>query len=104
MTTPEFIAWLDHKMEKHGGGKLIPPPQVLETELEERLQARVRATFTERVLREADLEGQISKALKTIKRPSSAAMAKDINEMFSRHPEREWRSHIEAVVAERDTP
>ncbi len=29
-------------------------------------------------------------------------MAKGINEMFSRHPEREWRSYIEAVVAERD--
>ena len=102
MTTPEFIEWLDHKMEKHGGGKLVPPPQVLEKELEEKLQARVRATITERVLREADLEGQISKALKTIKLPSSAVMAKGINEMFSRHPEREWRSYIEAVVAERD--
>jgi hypothetical protein len=25
MTTPEFIAWLDHEMEMHGDGKLVPP-------------------------------------------------------------------------------
>jgi hypothetical protein len=99
MTTPEFIAWLDRKMAEHGDGKLIPPPEVLEAQLEEKLEASVRATITERILREADLEGQIHKALETIKRPSNADLTKGVHEMFSRHSDWEWRKHIAAVVA-----
>jgi hypothetical protein len=39
MTTPQFIAWLDDKMEAHVG-KLIPPPDVLTAELDKRLAAK----------------------------------------------------------------
>jgi hypothetical protein len=99
MTTPEFIAWLDRKMAEHGEGKLIPPPEVLATELEQRLQAAAREVITERILREADLEGQIRKALKSITRPTVAALKKGIAAMFGSQPKQEWRKHIEAVVA-----
>ena len=42
MTTPAFIAWLDRKMAERGDGKLIPPPEVLEVELESELEEQVR--------------------------------------------------------------
>jgi hypothetical protein len=42
MTTPQLIDWLDRKMADHGGGKLIPPKHVLERELAERLESKVR--------------------------------------------------------------
>ena len=98
MTTPEFIEWLDRKMEAQGDGKLIPPPEVLATELEERLEAVAREATTERILREAKLEDQIRKTLKTITRPTVAALKKGIAAMFESQPEQEWRKHIEAVV------
>ena len=101
MTTPQFIEWLDGKMAEHGDGKLIPPPEVLTADLERRLDAKVRAALTEHILREADFEGQVSKALKVIKRPSAAALAKGVKQMFEREADREWRDHIEAV-AEKD--
>ena len=63
MTTPEFIAWLDRKMAEHGDGKLIPRRRC-SAGLEAKLEASVRDAITERILREADLEGQIVKALK----------------------------------------
>ena len=100
MTTPQFIAWLDRKMAKHGEGKLIPPPEVLCSELEEKLAASVRASITERILREADLEGQISEALDAIERPDADDLVKGIEKLFKRSPEREWRDHITAVVNE----
>ena len=100
MTTPQFIAWLDRKMAEHGEGKLIPPPEVLRSELEQKLAASVRAAITERILREADLEGQISEKLNSIERPSAAALVKGIERLFKRSPEREWRDHITAVVSE----
>jgi Topoisomerase 6 subunit A/Spo11, Toprim domain len=98
MTTPQFIAWLDRKMAEHGEGKLIPPPETLEAELEAKLAASVRAAITERILREADLEGQISEKLNSIERPSAAALVEGIERLFKRSPQREWRDHITAVV------
>jgi hypothetical protein len=100
MTTPEFIDWLDAKMAEHEDGKLIPPAAVIEKELEGRLQARIRAGITERILAEANFEGQVREALKAIKRPSHAELKSGIELMFDDSPEREWRAHIEAVVGQ----
>jgi hypothetical protein len=99
MTTPQFIAWLDRKMAKHGDGKLVPPSDVVVDEFEERLEAEMRSIVTERILREANLEGQLAKALNKIKRPTGPALISGIKQLFKRSPEQEWRAHIEAVVA-----
>jgi len=98
MTTPEFIEWLDAKMAKHGDGKLIPPPKVLTAELDEKLEAKVRAVLTERILREAGLETQVAAALNAIKRPNGADLAKGIRDLFARSPQCEWRAHVGGVV------
>jgi hypothetical protein len=98
MTTPEFIEWLDDKMAEHGDGKLIPPAEVLEAELKEKLEAGLRATITERILREADLEGQVSSAMNAIRRPTGDDLTQGINDMFDHAPEQEWRDHIAAIV------
>ena len=68
LTTPEFIAWLDRKMEQHGEGKLIPPTEVVEQEFEERLETEMREVVTERILREARLEEQVAAALAAVDR------------------------------------
>jgi hypothetical protein len=96
MTTPEFIAWLDTKMEKHG--KLIPPQDVLETELATQLETALRGQITERILREARFEQQVAAAMKTAKSPTGAALAKGIVNLFKRTPAAEWRAHIAAAV------
>ena len=72
MTTPQFIEWLDDKMAEHGDGKLIPPDEVLEQELAERIESKVRADITERILREAGLEDQVAAAVAKIKTPDGA--------------------------------
>src|SRR5262249_5188500 len=99
MTTPEFIAWLDAKMAEHGDGKLIPPHDVLASELEKRLGDKVRAVVMTRILREAKFEDQVAEALAAIKRPSGELLTTGIEKLFSRNPDREWREHIERVVA-----
>jgi hypothetical protein len=99
MTTPEFIKWLDQKMAEHGVSKLIPPEDVIATELEQRLDAKVRGAITERVLRQARFEQQVAKALAKIKRPSRAALTAGIKKLFARNPENEWRAHIERLAA-----
>ena len=98
MTTPQLIEWLDAKMAEYGDGKLIPPGEVLEQELAVQTERKVRADITERVLREAGLDDQVTAAIAAIKTPGGAALARDIKRLFKREPDAEWRKHIEAVV------
>jgi hypothetical protein len=105
LTTPQFIAWLDAKMAEHGNGKLVPPDDVVEDELEERLEAKVRNSIRERILREAGFEKQVADTLEAIELPSSVELIDGIKESFTRNPEDEWRKHIDGVadkLAEQD--
>ena len=99
MTTPQFIEWLDGKMAAFS--KLIPPPDVLTAELDARIENKVRAAVSERILREARFEGQVATAIAAIKKPSAATLAKGIKQLFKQKADREWRDHIEAIAAER---
>jgi hypothetical protein len=100
MTTPQFIEWLDGKMAEHVRktklpDKLIPPGEVLETELATRIEQKTRAAITERILREAALDDQVAAAVKATKTPRAATLVKGIRTKS----ERAWHDHIEAVAA-----
>jgi hypothetical protein len=99
MTTPRFIAWLDEKMEIYASGKLIPPDDVVEAELAKVLEAKVRADLTERILREARFEDQVVATIAAIKTPKAAKLVNGIEQLFEREPDREWRNHLDQVVA-----
>jgi len=100
MTTPQFIQWLDDKMAGLGGGKLIPPDDVLTAELETRLEAKIRAAVTERILREARADERIAAVLAAIARPDAAALQAGIQQLFADEPEAEWRDHVETRANE----
>ena len=100
MTTPEFIEWLDSKMADYNG-KLVPPADVLEKELAERIERKVRATVTERILHEAGFENQVAEAVAAIEKPNGEALAEGIEDLFEKEPDREWRDHIEAEAKKR---
>ena len=103
MTTPQLIDWLDEKMAEFGDGKLIPPDDVLEQELAERIESKVRAAITERILREARLDEQVATAIANIKTPNGKKLRQDTAKLFKQHPDLEWRDHIEAVARKRST-
>jgi hypothetical protein len=88
-----LIAWLDAKMADYD--KLIPPVDVLEQELADSIEKKVRAAVTERILREAGLEDQVAAAIET---RDGDTLAKGIEDLFEQEPDREWRDHIEAVA------
>ena len=104
MTTPHFIAWLDRKMAQHGTIKLIPPTEVMAQELDERVEDKVRAAITERILREAGLDDQVAAAVAAIepKKPGGAELAKGIERLFKREQDQPWRDHVEAVASPAD--
>ena len=101
MTTPQLIEWLDRKMEAFGCGKLIPPAAVLEEDLAARVEKKVRAEITERILREAGLDFQVAAAMAALELPDGEELARGIAQLFEDQPDAEWRAHIEAVAEER---
>ena len=98
MTTPQFIDWLDGKMA--GYEKLIPPPDVLEAELEARIGKKVRDAVVERILREANVDAQVAAALADIATPDSATLNNGVKQLFDATPDAQWRDHIENVANE----
>jgi Topoisomerase 6 subunit A/Spo11, Toprim domain len=98
MTTPQFIDWLDGKMAAYH--KLVPPSEVLESELQERIENKVREAITERILREANIDAQVAAALADIDKPDADTLAEGVERLFDERPDAEWRDHIEAVATE----
>jgi Topoisomerase 6 subunit A/Spo11, Toprim domain len=71
MTTPQLIGWLDEKLATFGSGKLIPPQRVLEQHLADRIESKVRAAITDRVLREAKIGDQGRRRHRSVARRSA---------------------------------
>jgi hypothetical protein len=99
MTTPEFIEWLDGKLEGYVG-KLVPPPSVVAAELDQRLAAKVRNAIIERILREANVDAQVAAALAGIRKPEPEVLVAGIEELFNAAPDSAWRDHVESVADE----
>ncbi len=72
----------------------------------ERIESKVRAAITERILREAKLDDQVAAAIAAIKTPDGAKLARDTAKLFKQQSDREWRDVVEAVAAKLtgDTP
>jgi hypothetical protein len=101
MSTPQFIAWLDWKMA--GYDKLVPPGDVLTAELDKRIEEKVRAAITQRILREAGFENQVAAAIAAIEWPDLASLQDGIRDLFRREPERQWREHVDAIARDLTT-
>src|SRR5262249_1528087 len=97
MTTPQFIEWLDGKLADYA--KLIPPPDVLETELIRSVEDKIREAITARILREATVDAHVEGALPALTKPTAhAAVAEGLAQMVEAMPDAEWRDHLEAVA------
>jgi hypothetical protein len=78
---------------------MLKAPEVLAAELDSRIEDKVRAAITERILRVADFEAQVVAAIATIEKPTGEVLAKGIGQLFARERDRDWRDHIEAVAS-----
>ncbi len=56
MTTPQFLEWLEEKMEEHNIGKVIPDENTLIDNLTENVEKLVRENVKQRILKEAGYE------------------------------------------------
>lgn len=98
MTTPQFLEWLEGKMEEHAVGKVVPPPEVIAEEAQTRLKAELRTRITARILREANLDAQVDKAMTEVKVPKKLLTAKAVRTWLDREEEESWRACVDEAV------
>lgn len=103
MTTPEFIAWLDRKMAEHGKGKFVPPGDVMTDFLSDSVRKQLQTSIRERILREADLLGQVDAAVARLApdvRSRSDGLGDLVRTSLADNPTDAWRAPIERLAAE----
>lgn len=103
MTTPQFLEWLDSKVDEYGNGKLIPPSDVLRDELEEVTRKELRDQIEEDVLKEAMVDEQVEEALQAL-RPQittlNGRLTKQVRLSLKETPEDSWRAPISRMASE----
>ncbi len=99
MTTPQFIEWLDGKLSEYGGGKVIPPADVLAAELRDRTRENLRTSITERILREARIEDQVQTAMNAIPPPDADRLTVETADWLAIHEDESWRDFVARVAS-----
>jgi hypothetical protein len=95
MTMPQFLAWLERKLIELGGAsKVVPPQEVAKQELSARIETQLRERITERILREAGIEGQIDRVRADLVPHSTSGLAAWLGE----HPGDHWRTFIDSLA------
>jgi hypothetical protein len=101
MTTPQFLEWLDRKIATHDVGKVIPPSKVMTERLEIEVESRLRQQIADRVLREADLDGQVRNAVQELQKQVNAESRRlpaTVPAGLAAEPSKLWANVIERTA------
>jgi hypothetical protein len=101
MTTPQFLSWLDRKMEQFEPKKLIPPSEVIQEKFEGELFSSVEGAVTEKILREARAKEQIQAAFEETKeKVAGESWGQEIREALDKNPALGWRAPVKVIAEE----
>lgn len=100
MTTPQFLAWLNAKMAEHGSGKVVPPAPVIAETLTRNIAKRLENILTERVLKEARIEEQVTEAMREVTVPDEEDLERQATEWLAYHPELHWGEYVDDLAGE----
>ncbi len=99
MTTPQFLSWLDSKMEQYEPKKLIPPAETIREKFEEELLLGISETITEKILKEAKAGEQIEVAFENAKeKVLGENWEPEIIEALEENPTFGWRSPVTDIA------
>jgi hypothetical protein len=106
MTTPQFIEWLDGKMQSYveeDARKLIPPDDHMATHIENTLRDALRDQITERILAEAKIDDQVEAAMTDLEKDVNElvpTLANLVRESFEENESRRWTYAVETAAEE----
>lgn len=101
MSTPQFLQWLDDKMEEHGQGKLIASADVMATELHDRTREILKQTLINKILKEINIDELVDskyEKLTPILNETTNALTTSVREALEKNPTQSWRDPILKVA------
>ena len=103
MNTPQFLRWLDEKMEAAAGQppKLIPPSNLVRAEYESKVRERISAVLAERILAEAKHAQRVEMALMEILMDTyDLDIESAVESALAGEREKSWRAPVEKIAVE----
>jgi hypothetical protein len=101
MATPQLVGWLTAKVAAHDRGKVVPPPDVVRSRLEEEVRADLERRIIHEVLSAADIPGRVTAAYAAAKDVVTAA-ADSLPDALPGHltenPRRHWTGVVKAAA------
>ena len=102
MSTPQFVAWLDSKFAQEAG-KVIPPVDIMETQLREEISAQVKAALTETILQEANFEERTEQRIEELESTIAETLltlTEEITTALEDVPENLWTEPVKTIAEE----
>ncbi|KGP81393.1 hypothetical protein P364_0114350 [Paenibacillus sp. MAEPY2] len=101
MTTPQFIDWLEEKMEAHGVGKVVPTSRVLSTELDLHAERVVRERLIQQILDENHFDQRVVEKMNTVQSELDTAKGginETVRSMLEDNPQNLWNVPVQQIA------
>lgn len=66
MSTPQFIAWLEGKIQLYDKGKVIPPANIMQESLEHSLHDKLGQKIAAEILEQNHYADQVAEAVRQV--------------------------------------
>jgi hypothetical protein len=103
MTAPEFVRWLDKKMQPYSKGKLIPPQEILVHRIQADLREIARAKLTTAILERAGLDDLVEAAIRSAEptaRAKEPQLCGVVGGALAEEPADHWTKPIGKIAEE----
>jgi hypothetical protein len=99
MTTPQFLSWLDAKMEQFEPKKLIPPLDAIREKFKDQLLTDIGEAIEKKILKEAKADEQTTAAFnEALEGVDENTWEPEIVKALEEAPTLEWRDPVEALT------
>ena len=99
MTSPQFLKWLESKMEEQGVAKVIPTNTVMQNELKTEVTRLVEQRIAQDILDDAGYEDQVKKAIKHLKpHLSTNTLHQQVQTDLIKNKEHHWKTPIKTLA------
>ena len=98
MSTPQFLAWLEEKLQRYDKGKVIPPESVLRENLEQSLEAGISRAIAQEILEQHNHTGRVAEAVRQVKadwEERLTGLEERVREELRQEPVSHWQDIVE---------
>lgn len=99
MTSPQFLAWLENKMEEHGVPKVIPNNAVMKEALESNVSKLLEAQIAQDILQQAGYEERVQAEFNKLKPYiEKTSLKKTVQADLEENQEHHWTKSIKTIA------